>query len=142
MVDIEKIMKEIREEIKEKGLDKEILSFETSRPDKCGKVYECFDNDFFEDNVENMNHACLLSPNKPLEGNPIAVLIKKTVRKFTRFYIAPILNDQTQFNVSTTKAVNSIKYYIQEEKRDKQRIEELIKRVEALEKQLKRHEQE
>ncbi len=136
MVDIEKIMQEIRTEIKEKGLDKEILSFESDRPRQSSQVYDCFDFDFFVDNTERMNRTCLLQPNKPITGNPIAVLIKKTIRKLTRFYIAPIVTDQSEFNIYMTKVANSIRYYIQEEKKDKQRIENLLQRVEALEKQL------
>lgn len=137
MVDIEKIMQEIRAEIKEKGLDKEILAFETDRSKQSSHVYDCFDFDFFVNSIERMNRTCLMQPNKPVEGNPIAVLIKKIIRKLTRFYIAPIVCDQSEFNICATKAANSVRYYIQEEMRDKQRIDELQNRIEALEKLLK-----
>ncbi len=136
MVDIGKIMQEIRAEIKEKGLDKEILAFESGRPKQSSHVYDCFDFDFFADNAEKMNRVCLLQPNKPITGNPIAVFIKKTIRKLTRFYIAPIVTDQSEFNICVTKVTNSLRYYIEEEKKDKQQIEKLIQRVETLEKQL------
>lgn len=137
MVDIEKIMQEIREEIKKKGLDKEVLCFESGTPKQSGNIYDCFDYDFFVDNIERMNRACLLQPNKPITGNPISVLIKKTIRKLTRFYVVPIVTDQSEFNVYMTKVTNSLRYYIQEERKGKQSIEELLKRVEALEIQLK-----
>ncbi len=136
MVDIEKIMQEIREEIKEKGLDKELPAFESGAPIRCGAVYECFDEDYFYENVEQMNQTCLIQPDRPIAGNPIAVLIKKTIRKLTRFYIAPAFCDQSQFNVAAVKAMNSLRYYIDEDRKSKARIDELAKRVEELEKRL------
>lgn len=137
MVDVEKIMQEIREEIKEKGLDKEILSFESGRPKQSDYMYDCFDMDFLLDSIDKVNRTCLLQPNKPIIGNPISVLVKKTIRKLTRFYIAPIVCDQSEFNVYMTRAVNSFRYYIEENIKDKETISELVLRVEALEKQLK-----
>ena len=137
MVDVEKIMQEIRDEIKQKGLDKELLSFEPVRSKNISETYDCFDYEGFLDNVDKINRTCLLQPNKPITGNPIAVLVKKTIRKLTRFYIAPIVCDQSEFNVSVTRATNAIRYYIDECRKDKEQIEELLSRVEALEKQLK-----
>jgi len=136
MVDVEKIMKEIREEIKEKGLDKEILSFEPDRSMQSSSTYDCFDYEFFIDNVNKINRTCFLQSNKPINGNPIAVFIKKTIRKLTRFYVSPIVCDQSEFNVYVTRAVNSIRYYVDEDRMYKERIEKLTERIEELEKQL------
>lgn len=137
MVDVEKIMQEIRDEIKQKGLDKELLSFEPVRSKNVSETYDCFDYDCFLENVDRINRTCLLQPNKPIVGNPLIVLVKKTIRKFMRFYIAPIVCDQSEFNVHVTRATNSIRYYIDECRKDKEQIEALLARVEALEKQLK-----
>lgn len=136
MVDVEKIMQDIRNEIKEKGLDKEILNFEPVAIPKSGQQYDCFDYLFFLDNVDKINRTCLIQPNKPVGGNVIARFVKKAIRKLTRFYVAPIVCDQSEFNVYVTRVVNSLRYYVDEEKKDKENIEELTRRIELLEKKL------
>lgn len=141
MVDVEKIMMEIREEIKKNGLDKEILSFEEVPLPNVSNNFEPndeeFDIDFFMESTDAMNSAYKIQTERVLLGNPISVFIKKIIRKFIRFYIIPIINDQTSFNAYTVRSCNSIRNYIIQSREDKKRIEELEVRLASLEKTLK-----
>ena len=142
MVDVEKIMQEIRDEIKEKGLDKEILSFESIQPVHSGSGEDSFDYEFFIDNVNKANATCLIELDKPLQGNPVSVFIKRVVRKLTRFYIAPVVSTQAEFNAYVTRSINSIRFYIEEQMNQQEQLGELLKRIDALEAQLKKGGQE
>lgn len=142
MVDVEKIMQEIRDEIKEKSLDKDIPSFgECPRPNACSNIEmrdEEFDIDYFLDYVNRMNGIYWIQPNKGIGGKRVFRFIKKGIRKLTRFYIEPIVNDQTEFNVCTVRVVNSIRNYILKAREVNERMDKMTKRIEMLEEALKK----
>ena len=137
-VNIEKIMQEIRGEIKDKGINQEILEFdEFAEFDSGYRIDETsgkFDLLFFYGSMNKANAHYLYEFNRPIYGNPISVLIKKTIRKITRFYVQPLAIDQMQFNTYNIQALNCIRDYIIEQEKNKVLIDEMSKKIESLEK--------
>jgi len=59
------------------------------------------------------------------------VFVKKVIRKLTKFYVEPIVNDQNQYNAGVTRSMNEMRRFIRETQQENQ---ELKKRIEKLEK--------
>ena len=106
-VNIEQIMDGIRAEIKEKGYTSDMLSFKDVMS-KNSSFENTLSDSELTDAIDTADSLCLVPFDRPLTGNPIAVLFKKIIRKLIRFYIRPIVELQNEFNaqiVSATKAV-------------------------------------
>jgi len=131
-INIEKIMEEIRSEIKEKGYDASVLSFDDLKYD-LKTDDEKFDCDFFLEHINFINHNYQVETERPLTGNTIFVFIKRVIRKLTRFYIRPAVDSQNQFNVCIVRTLNCVKDYIQENEDLKNRYSEASQIIEALE---------
>lgn len=135
-INIEEIMSEIRKNIRERGYDKEPLSFEDivlSEPAVQG------DNNFsmteFLTELNYMNRNYNNSLNVPVESrSSIGVFVKKVIRKCTRFIVFPIVNFQNAFNVSNVRCINQLKAYITLLEDYTRRIEQLEKEVAELKK--------
>jgi len=107
-VNVEKIMADIRAEIKEKGYTSDMLSFK----DVTAKgSFEGGDSTELGEAVRAMNAVSLVPYDPPITGNPIAVFIKKIIRKLIRFYIRPTVEQQNEFNAQTVNAVSAIGRY-------------------------------
>ena len=130
-VNIEKIMEEIRSEIREKGYTSNMLSFYdvTGMSSGDGKSFDPRD---FGAAMNTANDICIVPFDPPLSGNPIAVFIKKLIRKLIRFYIRPTVEQQNAFNAQMLRGVNMLGSYALE---DSSRINssELISRLELTE---------
>ena len=101
-VNVEKIMEEIRAEIKENGYTSNMLSF--TDVNATGTNLVSMDSDYAY-TVETANSLCLVPFDGPLTGNPLAVLFKKVIRKLIRFYIRPIVELQNEFNAQVVRAL-------------------------------------
>ena len=66
------------------------------------------DISFMKDNAENRAYRVLHS-NRPIIGKPI-VFFKKVLRKFLKWYIDPICNQQTDFNKSSLSAIETLRF--------------------------------
>ncbi|MDE5771738.1 MAG: hypothetical protein K2I06_08965 [Ruminococcus sp.] len=121
-IDTEKIMSEIRLEIKKKNIDADILSFEDIPYKKPAGVS-------FSGNPDKaVDYLCSRSyvqSYHQIDGNPVIVFIKKSVRKIIKFHTEPIVSEQNNFNASAVTALTSL--------RNTQK--QLIKRIEKLEKE-------
>lgn len=121
-INTERIMSEIRLEIKKKNKSTDILSFEDI-------PYKDTDGVLFSKNpekaVEHLRSRSYVQPYHRINGNPITVFIKKSVRKIIDFHTEPIVSEQNRFNASVVMAVTSL--------RNMQK--QLIKRIETLEKE-------
>ena len=111
-VNIEKIMGEIRAEIKEKGYTNDMLSF-----DDVLNMSAYHGNDFSEKSLSDMlysvNNSHTIPVEPPIVGNPIAAFVKKVVRKLTRFYVRPAREKQNDYNAYVAQALNVIGKYIE-----------------------------
>ena len=146
----EKIVEEIRAEIKDKGLVEDAAKFETvSIPVEVPN--QSYDNEELLKNLDVLNHCYHLEPyrmlhsNRPFVGG-IITFVKKVIRKSIKFYIEPIAQDQTMFNVSVVRCMNQVYKYMEKNQgnvqpvplhymRDMQREIELIQQENKILKQ-------
>lgn len=131
-INIEEIMEEIRQNIKERGYDKEPLSFEEiEMPQAVLQQGEGYHADVFLSELDFMNHNCLNQFHVPVAGrNPFSIFVKKVIRKVTRFIVLPLVNFQNAYNVSNLRCMNQMKEYMAE-------LEEYKVKIDKLEKELK-----
>lgn len=127
-IDIEEIMNDIRKEIKDKGYDSSMLSF-----DDVALNSDLIDKTL--DMEESLRYAKLnfeVEAYRQLPGNAVSVFIKKVFRKFMKFYIEPIVRDQNQLNFRYSIMFSELekKYNTLQEK-----LEETAEKTAALEKE-------
>ena len=138
-INIEEIMKEIRQNIKERGYDKEPLSFEDvtiSEPVIQGEGQ--FSMEEFVGELNYLNRNWNNSLNATIESsNPVVVFVKKVIRKCTRFIVFPIVNFQNAYNVSNVRCLNQLKEAIILQEEYSKKIEQLEKEIEELKKKVK-----
>lgn len=126
-VNIEEIMQGIRQEIKDKGLTSDMLSFEDVPYRKPDAVVNGAGTEEVQESLIYLNAHYNVQPYKPLGGNALVVFIKKVLRKLMKFYIEPIVNDQNQFNANVVRVLNA------QQDADAPDVQELVKRLEVLE---------
>lgn len=133
-INVEEIMEEIRQNIRERGYDKEPLSFEEVQVSKPAIVADGgYSADQFLYELGYINHNWNNNFQVPVTGrNLLAVFIKKVIRKLTRFIVFPIVNFQNSYNGSNVRCMNQIKEYMAEMDVYKQRIEQLEKEIEYI----------
>jgi hypothetical protein len=102
-VNIERVMDEIREEIRQKGLSDTELSF------------ECVSDDGFMANMERLfaildeaNWRAGVQAYHEVGGGKVKALFKRVVRKLVRFYVEPIVSDQNAFNAAAVTGLRTI----------------------------------
>ena len=134
-IDVQKIVKEIQEEIKEKGLTDDLPKFQSLAP---GSSMTVFDKDFFTESLYKMNSGYKIAAYRHLNGTKIMILIKRVLRKLMKFYIEPITYDVSNFNTYTVQTMNQVGAYINTQKDYEERIIALESEVEKLTKQLDR----
>ncbi len=132
-INIEEIMQGIRQEIKDKGLTSDMLSFEDVPYQKPGDaVSGCtMDSEEIRNAMVYLNGHYNIQPYKPLGGNALFVFIKKVIRKLTKFYVEPIVFDQNDFNANTVRVLNAVVQTEQNGSQDSS--SELLHRLEVLE---------
>lgn len=148
-VDVTKIMSEIRQKIKDEGLTPSMLSFEEIPMDKPSSELDTDYNPYIlKQSAELLCSQNQLTPNKPIEGNPLVRLMKKVIRKLTQFYVVPIVLEQNTLNFHYANAVSQLYCFTQESEKlnirlselerqhimDEKRIAELESRLRELEK--------
>lgn len=125
-VDIDKIMSEIRQKIKDEGLTSSMLSFEEMPLDKPSSELDIDYNPYIlKQSAELLCSQNQLTPNKPIEGNPIVRLIKKVIRKLTQFYVVPIVLEQNTLNFHYANAVSQLYCFARETEKLSEKISEL-----------------
>lgn len=138
-VNIENIMNEIRQEIKEKGYTYDMLSFKevfTVQTDGSNEV----DIAEIDGNLGYLNSSYEIMAYRPLAGNKLFVFIKKVIRKLTKFYIEPIVASQNEFNAYNVRVLNALSGYVKKQaavKDEASLAEELSDRMSTMELQLK-----
>ncbi len=146
-INTEEIMKQIRAEIKEKGLDSSVLSFEEIPfQQEVSHAAQNFQLASLQQSADYLNIRNQIEPYKPLEGNFLVVFIKKVIRKLVKFYLLPIITEQNALNLHTANAVNQLNLYVQEQQKTitaletkqevyRQEIDALRTQIKALQKE-------
>ena len=134
-INTEEIMKQIRAEIKEKGLDSSMLSFEEIPfAQEVSHADKNFHPASLQQSAEYLSIRNQIEAYKPIEGNFLVVFIKKVIRKLVKFYIMPIMTEQNALNLHTANAVQQMNNYIQDrQESDKIDISALVSRIDELE---------
>ena len=118
-LNVERIMEEIRSEIKEKGYTNDMLSFSDVLPGEIGVNVEKFERVRFNEELFNLNTIWNVNPNRPIEkkagikGKCITIF-KKIIRKCIRFYLSPIVQEQDSFNAVSVRLFNMLNLYMEE----------------------------
>lgn len=106
-------MQQIRNEIKEKGLDSSMLSFEDVPFEREVSHAESeFRLPSLQQSAEYLNIRNQIEPYKPINGNPVTVFIKKVIRKLMKFYIMPVITEQNALNHHCANAVQQVTSYV------------------------------
>lgn len=101
-INIEEIMAEIKQKIKEQGLTADMLSFEDvpyKKNAQSGSASEALDY---------ISTHYYIQPYKELQGNGIKVFFKKVLRKLMKFYVEPVVFEQNDFNANAVTVIKSL----------------------------------
>jgi O-antigen chain-terminating methyltransferase len=111
-VNVEEIMKKIREKIQKKGIEAYPKEFGVIQNDPTNQKFyneDSIKNDleYINSNWDIQNNSYLISSHRPAVGK---VLIKgrELVHGEVRRYVAPIIQKQTVFNESTVSIINNM----------------------------------
>ncbi len=131
-IDVEKIMDEIRQEIREKGYDASMLSFQdVDGEDELPLGQE---EKFRLEELERRVQEASLHAEVPwyyqAEGGLPVRLMKKVIRKLIRFAYVPIVENQNRENQLLAQSLRQLLAYVKEQQ---ERVEILEKRLEAVE---------
>ena len=118
-LNVEKIMEEIRNEIKEKGYTNDMLSFSDIMQDDMEVNVEKFERVRFNEELFNLNMLWNINPNREVETRPglkgmCVTLFKKFIRKCIRFYLSEIVMEQSTFNATSVRLFNMLNLYMEE----------------------------
>lgn len=132
-IDIEKIMTEIRQEIADRHLTPDMLSF-ADVPVPGPQVSDAagWNSPEAQNALTYLNSRCVIQPYKELAGNPLAVFLKKVIRKLIKFYIEPIAEEQSVFNANTAHLFNAL-----DQQENSGSIREIASRLDVLEAQVR-----
>lgn len=110
-INIEEIMNEIRQKIKEQKLTADMLSFEDVPYKKAAQTGNDPNVTLGEADsaLAYLNAHSFIQPYKELQGNPVFVFIKKIIRRLTKFYVEPVVFEQNDFNANTVHVLNALK---------------------------------
>lgn len=128
-INVEAIMKGIRDDIKASGRDKEALSF----IDQEAALDKKSTDTGLEDAVDYLSYNYEVKPYQLLQGNKIAVFFKRLIRRLTSFLIMPIVAQQNTLNYYYYRVCENILTVKKDNDELKARAELLEKRISALE---------
>ena len=132
-IDVEKIMEEIRAEIKEKGYKPEDLDFS----DIAVEVAKVNPDGGYNEGEMQGQLAFLNSHYNnpiyfPLQGNPVKVFVQRAIRRALLFVIFPGFQFQTRYNVAAVRALNQVKNYMEEQQKEMDELKAEIAGLKAM----------
>lgn len=130
-INIERIMDDIRAEIKEKGYTADMLSFSDVTGVTRFNEYGEFNVNEYNDVVAQLKCTAMVPLSAPVKGNPIVAFLKKLIRRFTRVAIRPVAEHQTEYNANSARALAMLGDYIRQNTADA--TAPLLEKIETLE---------
>ena len=128
-INVEEIMKELKEKAAKRKIEQEEDSFEQMTADSvCEELsyWEAFDRENFIFELTEINRYFWVNPEVTIEEKGfLKRTIKKTIQKMVRFTIYPLVEKQNEFNQVATRALNQIRNYIATHDNVDKRLEEL-----------------
>lgn len=138
-VDVEQIMQDIRNDIRLRQLDADILPFEdVEMPEEAEMpMYTKFSIQKLDEIVSMMNSRYIVSTDMLLiRSGGIRGRIVSVVKRAVRKCIIPVVDEQNMFNIAVTKGMNMLQCMAQEVMKNRSRIVALEKQVDACEDQI------
>ncbi len=109
-VNTEEIMAQIRQDIRDKGLTSDMLSFDDipySKPEQAESAGDISGEEYRARMLWLKAHY-YIQPYKQLAGNAVSVVAKKIVRKMAKFYVEPVVFEQNDFNANMVSVAESL----------------------------------
>lgn len=114
-IDVEKIMSEIRQEIKDKGYTKEEINYAQMLANMDNANLEnCYNRRALRTKYEYISTHFTNPVYFELKGNPVKVLLQRIIRRFFLFVIFPAFHYQNVFNEGVVDCIRQLKNYIEE----------------------------
>lgn len=115
-INVKEIIEEIRENIAKRNYEEDILSFEDI-PGGYYTEYKDFNLDRLQLNISNVNDSWQIPIYRHLPSErgfigALKIFLKRAIRKVTKFYVIPFVEDQNNFNSNVTNCLNTINAYI------------------------------
>ena len=107
-INIELIMAQIKNDIRQQNLTPDMLSFEDipyEQPVRAESA-DSISAEKAEAAFRQMNLHYYIKPYRKLKGNPVSVFFQKAVRKLIMFCIEPNVTEQNNFNAAAVTAMN------------------------------------
>ena len=102
-INVEEIMAKIRQNIKDKGY------IEEEKINNFDFTPEINEEDNFRHDLDTLNHIWNVNLEREiLSRNKLFSFVKKVIRKLTRWYIVPIMQDQITFNSYAVRTINNL----------------------------------
>lgn len=130
-INVEEIMSEIREQIKERGYTEKELKFADLRDDLMAGSDDFYSYEHFKGTVDQMDNKRVVQWWNPITGNPVLVFFKRFIRKCVTFIIDPIVIRQNDFNNYTASALTQVSAKFEQEQ--DYNLEEMQNKIEKLE---------
>lgn len=129
-INVEEIMKEIREDIKAKGMETQKLEFaDVSLVDNNFDLPEKYDDDMMQRELVNLNGLWDTSLEEVRSNNPVKKLVKKILQKAVGVIMRPHVTEQTIFNASVVHSINMLSCLAKENAELKAELANLKKQV-------------
>lgn len=128
-IDVEKIMEEIRADIKAKGYTNDLLSFQDVAMDNTTE-----DTKFNMDEMNHCTHAANVNArveyyHQIIPHHGLKNLIKIFIRKFLRFLLQPLVEEQNRYNADAVQTINQLTRFVQEQTGKNEELEEIIQQM-------------
>ena len=133
-INVEEIMAKIRQNIKDKGYveEEKINNF-----DFTPKINE---EDNFRYDLDTLNRVWNVNLEREiLSRNKLFSFVKKVIRKLTRWYVVPMMQDQIIFNSYTVRTINNLNKQLNKKNDEIKKLlaekDQRIKKLEEIEKE-------
>ena len=132
-INVEQIMEEIRENIKQRGYTSDFLEFEDI---ETKELLNAASFDFNEmlaslqraNMKSSINYYCDVIPHRGVKN-----LVKAAIRKFLRFLLMPIIEEQNQYNAYSVRVLNQVALFAQEQIRLNEEMKRKLEAIEQME---------
>lgn len=135
-IDVEKIMEEIRQEIREKGYKEADLDFSDISVVSTKTASSGYDREELERQAAYINANSQNPIYFPLTGNPVKVFIQKALRRCFLFVIFQAFQFQNKFNTSVTCFLNQVRNYQSENEGLKEQLRRQQEQLDSLQKEV------
>ncbi len=135
-INVDKIMEEIREEIREKGMENNGPEFaDVNLSEDFLKLPEKYDKDMMHRELVNLNGIWDTSLEELTSGNPVKRVVKKAIQKAVRMVVSSHVVRQTAFNASVVDSINMLNCLAKENEALREEVEGLKEQIGQLRKE-------